>query len=389
VIGGLLYQIEQVITITFRTILPDVPVEPLPDAARACKAEAVLNPSKEAPRVLLLNAAAFFRACKLEGSRWFQLNLAEPEPETSARTASVKPEPVDLKDVPKEYHDFADVFSKSKADSLAPHRPYDLKITLEDGATPPQPPLYSLSTLELATLREFIDEHLNMGYIRPTWSSHGAPILFVKKKSGELRLCVDFRALNKIMKKDCYPLPLITDLLDAPRKARIYTKIDLCHAFHLVRVAEGDEWKTAFRTRYGSFEWQVMPFGLTNGPAVFRRFMNDVFGDLLDVCVVVYLDDILIYSDNPVKHREHICEVLRHLRKPGLFAKADKCEWHRDSVEFLGYIFQPMVLPCPLTKSKQFKIGPSLGKSKTFSLSLASPISTTASFTTIRTSPFP
>ena len=235
-------------SITFRTILPDVPVETLPDTARACRAEVVPNLSLEAPRVALRDAAAFSRACKLEGSRCFQLNLAEPEPETSARSASAKPEPVDLKDVPKEYHDFADVFSKSKADSLAPHRPYDLKIALEDGATPPQPPLYSLSTLELATLREFIDEHLNMGYIRPTRSSHGAPILFIKKKSGELRLCVDFRALNKIMKKDRYPLLLITNLLDAPRKARIYTKIDLHHAFHLVRVAEGNEWKTAFRT---------------------------------------------------------------------------------------------------------------------------------------------
>jgi hypothetical protein len=160
------------------------------------------NPSKEAPWVALLNAAAFFRACKLEGSRCSQLNLAEPEPETSARSASAKPEPVDLKAVPKEYHNFVDVFSKSKADSLAPHRPYDFKITLEDGATPLQPPLYLLSTLELATLREFIDEHLNMGYIGPTWSSHGAPILFVKRKSDELRLCVDFQALNNITKKE-------------------------------------------------------------------------------------------------------------------------------------------------------------------------------------------
>jgi hypothetical protein len=131
-------------SIMFRTILPDVPVEPLPDAARTCKAEAMLNPSKEAPRVALLNAAVFSRACKLVGSRCFQPNLAEPEPETSARLASAKPEPVDLKDVPKEYHDFADVFSKSKADSLAPHRPYDLNIALEDGATPPQP-LYTCS----------------------------------------------------------------------------------------------------------------------------------------------------------------------------------------------------------------------------------------------------
>jgi hypothetical protein len=223
-------------------------VETLPETAHVSKAETEPNPSKEAPRVALLNAAAFFHACKLEGSRCLQLNLVEPKPETSARLASLKPEPVDRKDIPQEYRDFADVFSKSKADSLAPHQPYDLKIVLEDGATPPQPPLYSLSSLELATLREFINEHLNMGYIRPTRPSHGAPILFVKKKSDKLWLRVDFRALNKITKKDCHPLPLITNLLDAPRKARIYTKIDLQHIFHLFRVAKGYEWKTAFQT---------------------------------------------------------------------------------------------------------------------------------------------
>jgi Reverse transcriptase (RNA-dependent DNA polymerase) len=111
-----------------------------------------------------------------------------------------------------------------------------------------------------------------MGYIQPTLSSHRAPILFVEKKGGKLRPCVDFRALNKITKKDRYPLPLITDLLDAPRKAHIYTKIDLRHAFHLFRVAEGDKWKTAFRTQYGSFEWQVMPFGLTNGLSTFHEW---------------------------------------------------------------------------------------------------------------------
>jgi Reverse transcriptase (RNA-dependent DNA polymerase) len=167
-----------------------------------------------------------------------------------------------------------------------------------------------------------------MGYIRPTRSLHGAPILFIKKKDGSLRLCVDFRALNNVTKKDQYPLPLISDLLDVPRKARLYTKIDLRHAYHLVRVSEGDEWKTAFRTRYGSFEWQVMPFGLTNGPAVFQCFMNVIFGDMLDVCVVVYIDDILISSDNPSQHREHVREVLRRLRLHSLLAKADKCEWY-------------------------------------------------------------
>jgi len=135
----------------------------------------------------------------------------------------------------------------------------------------------------------------------------------MKKKDGSLRLCVDFRGLNKIMKKDRYPLPLISDLLDSPRKARIYTKIDLRHAYHLVHIAEGDEWKTAFRTHYGVFEWSVMLFGLTNAPATFQRFMNDLFSDLLDVCVVVYLDNILIYSDDITQHWKHIKEVLKRL----------------------------------------------------------------------------
>ena len=131
-------------------------------------------------------------------------------------------------------------------------------------------------------------------------------MLFAPKKDGKLRLCVDFRGLNKITKKDRYPLPLISDLLDAPRKARIYSKIDLKHAYHLVRIAAGDEWKTTFRTWWGSYEWNVMPFGLTNAPAAWQRFINEVLADLIDVNVIVYLDDILIYSDDAESHTEHV-----------------------------------------------------------------------------------
>jgi Reverse transcriptase (RNA-dependent DNA polymerase)/RNase H-like domain found in reverse transcriptase len=130
-------------------------------------------------------------------------------------------------------------------------------------------------------------------------------------------------------------------MLDTPRKAKIYTKIDLRHAYHLVRIHEGDEWKTTFRTRYGSFEWVVMPFGLTNAPAAFQCFMNDIFSDLLDICVLVYIDNILIYSDTPEEHRKHVKEVLQRLRKQKLYAKAEKCEFHRDTVEYLGYILSP------------------------------------------------
>ena len=170
--------------------------------------------------------------------------------------------------------------------------------------------MYSLSQVELEALRKFIDENLASGMIRPTRSPYGAPVLFVKKKDGSLRLCVDYRGLNKLTIKDRYPLPLISDLLDSPRRARIYTKIDLRHAYHLVRIAEGDEPKTAFRTRYGSFEWLVVPEGLSNAPAAFQHFMNDIFADLLDICVTVYLDDILVYSDDITQHRAQVRDVL-------------------------------------------------------------------------------
>ena len=156
-----------------------------------------------------------------------------------------------------------------------------------------------------------------------------------------LRLCVDFQGLNRISKKDRYPLPLISDLLDAPRKARVYTKINLRHAYHLVRITARDEWKTAFQTHYGSFEWLVMPEGLTNAPAAFQCFMNDIFVDMMDINVIVYLDDILVYSDSLTEHKLHIREVLRRLRSNSLFARADKCEFHVTSCEYLGYMLSP------------------------------------------------
>src|SRR5882724_7355063 len=152
------------------------------------------------------------------------------------------------------------------------------------------------------SLRKFIDENLATGFIHPSCSSHGAPVLFIQKKDGSLRLCVDFRGPNQISQKDQYPLPLISDLLDTPRKARIYTKINLWQAYHLVQVTPGDKWNTAFQTRYSSFEWLVMPEGLTNAPTAFQQFMNDIFTDMIDVIVIIYLDDILIYSNNLSEH---------------------------------------------------------------------------------------
>ena len=167
--------------------------------------------------------------------------------------------PMDLLDIPKDYHEFADVFDKKKAYTLPPHRPYNLKIETEEGAVPPSNCMYSLSQLELEALRVFIEENVRSGFIRHSKSAHRAPILLIEKKDGDLRLCVDYRSLNCLTKKDHYPLPLISYLLDTLQKAHIFTKIDLCHAYHLVRIADGDEWKTTFRTHYGSFEWLVVP----------------------------------------------------------------------------------------------------------------------------------
>ena len=133
---------------------------------------------------------------------------------------------------------------------------------------------------------------------------------------------------------------------------KVCDKIDLCHAYHLVHIADSDEWKTAFRTCYGSFEWSVMPFSLTNAPVAFQQFMNNIFSNLLDVCVVIYLDDILIYSNNMSEHHWHVKEVLKCLCKAGLYAKAEKCEFHSESVEYLGYILSPSGLTMSDNKIK-------------------------------------
>jgi len=316
------------------------------------------NPKR--PHIAIISAPALLRASRLSGSKTFSLQFRST---LQAKSTTIS-EKINLSAIPEEYHKYTNVFSKSKAETLAPHCPYDLQIDLEKDSHPPVGTIYLLSKFEQETLKEFIDKNLTNGFIHSTSLPHGAPVLFVKKKDGSLWLCVDFHGLNKITKKDQYPLPLISDLLDSPCKARIYTKIDLQHAYHLVRITEGDEWKTAFWTCYGTFKWSVMPFGLTNAPAAFQRFMNDAFSNLLDVCVVVYLDDILIYSNDITQHQKHVKEVLKRLRKAGLYAKAEKCEFHSDSVEYLGYVLSPSGLTMSNAKVKTIQEWPESKKVK-------------------------
>ena len=175
----------------------------------------------------------------------------------------------------------------------------------------------------------------------------------MKKKDSSLRICVDYRGLNKITVKNRYPLPLISGLFDQLSQTKIYTKIDLQGAYNLVRIKAGDEWKTAFRTRYGYFEYNVMPFGLTNALAIFQHLMNDVFREFLDYFVVVYLNDILVFSKNEKNHKNHVQLVLEKLRSAGLYAKLEKCVFHQPQVEFLGYIISGEGLPWTLKRLKQ------------------------------------
>lgn len=269
------------------------------------------------------------------GSACQQICLQQPD---AARPVSRTGSVPDLSGVPPEYNDFREVFNKSRATSLPPHRPYDCAIDLLPGSAPPKGRLYSLSAPEREAMETYINDSLASGIIRPSSSPAGAGFFFVGKKDGSLRPCIDYRGLNDITLKNRYPLPLIASAFELLQGATVFTQLDLHNAYHLVRIREGDEWKTAFNTPTGHYEYLVMPFGLTNAPAVFQALVNDVLRDYLNKFVFVYLDDILIFSRSRQEHIHHVQSVLQLLLKNSLFVKAEKCHFHASSVSFLGYI---------------------------------------------------
>lgn len=240
--------------------------------------------------------------------------------------------------VPPELTAFRDVFEAQNSRIMPPRKETDHSIELKEDASPPYGPIYPLSQAELAELRKYLDENLANGRIKPSKSPAGAPILFVPKKDGGLRLCVDYRGLNKVSVKNRYPLPLISEILDRLSGAQYLSKIDVQDAYYRIRIREGEEWKTAFRTRYGHFEYMVMPFGLTNAPATFQSYIYTALYGLLDVICIAYLDDILIFSKTYEEHTEYLRLVLERLRKAQLFVKASKCRFYKEQVEFLGFI---------------------------------------------------
>ena len=179
--------------------------------------------------------------------------------------------------VPTRYEVFLDVFSPKKADRFPTYTKFDHAIDLEPEKVPPWGPIYAMSEKELKELKAYLEKMLATGKIRPSRSSCGAPVLYVPKANGGLCLCVDYRGLNAVTVKNRYPLPLMSELQDRVNGARVFSKIDLINGYNLLRIREGDEWKTAFRSRYGSFEYLVMPFGLANAPASFQEMMNEIF----------------------------------------------------------------------------------------------------------------
>ncbi|KAI2661335.1 Transposon Tf2-6 polyprotein [Labeo rohita] len=239
--------------------------------------------------------------------------------------------------IPTEYQDLLEAFSRTRATQLPPHRPGTAPSISSRGHTS-QGMCFPLSQAESEAMHKYIQEELAKGFITPSTSPASAGFFFVKKKDGGLRPCIDYRGLNEVTVKYRYPLPLVPSALEQLRTAKIFTKLDLRSAYNLIRIRAGDEWKTAFSTTSGHYEYRVMPFGLANSPSCFQAFVNDVFRDMLNRWVIVYIDDILIYSNSYSEHVKHVRCVLQRLISHQLFAKEEKCDFHKDKISFLGYI---------------------------------------------------
>lgn len=253
----------------------------------------------------------------------------------SIQTASASTDK-DIQDVLAEYQD---VFPDDLPKGLPPDRgrpPFKIELTEE--AEPHKKGIYRLSEPESQELLRQIRDLIEKGFIQPSTSPWGAPVLFAAKKDGGLRLCIDYRALNKQTVKNCYPLPRIDEIFDSLRQATLFTTLDLRSGYHQIRLDPESIPLTAFRTRYGLFEFLVVPFGLTNAPATFMNLVNDILRPYIDNFVSAYLDDILIFSKTREEHIRHLRQVLDKLREHKLYAKVSKCKYAQRSVDFLGHV---------------------------------------------------
>ena len=243
---------------------------------------------------------------------------------------------ISLEEVPV-VREYLDVFPKDLP-GLPPDREIEFEIELAPGTEPVSIAPYRMTPTEMKELKIQMEELVRKGFIRPSTSPWGAPVLFVKKKDGSLRLCIDYRQLNRVTIRNQYPLPRIDDLFDQLQGSRVFSKIDMRSGYYQLKIKGIDVLKTTFRTRYGHYEFMVMPFGLTNAPTAFMDLMNRVFRPYLDRFVIVFIDEILVYSGSREKHAEHLRIVLETLREHQLYAKLSKCQFWLDRVAFLGHI---------------------------------------------------
>ena len=243
--------------------------------------------------------------------------------------------------IPKEYHDYLDIFDENKADRFPESRPWDHKIELKEGFQPKSFKTYNLTPEEQVELDKFLKDNLDKGYIRPSQSPMASPFFFVKKKDGKLRPCQDYRYLNDWTIKNAYPLPLISELTDKLKDAKYFTKLDVRWGYNNVRIKDGDQWKAAFKTNKGLFEPTVMFFGMCNSPATFQSMMDSIFQDLTDACIVIiYMDDIFLFAKDPQTLEENTKKVLLRLRENDLFLKPKKCEFCKTKIEWLGMVIE-------------------------------------------------
>lgn len=279
--------------------------------------------SKSKPGVKIVSAMKMLKM-RLKGNEVFLCKVTEVS------------EGVKLEDIPV-VRNYPDVFPE-ELPGIPPERDVEFGIDVIPGTAPISKAPFRMAPSEMQELKTQLQELVEKGFIRPSVSPWGAPVLFVKKKDGSMRLCIDYRELNKVTIKNKYPLPRIEDLFDQLKGAGVFSKIDLRSGYHQIPVKKDDIQKTAFRTRYGHYEFVVMPFGLTNAPAVFMDQMNRSFHELLDVCVVVFIDDILVFSKDEEEHAKHLERVLDILRKQKWYAKFSKCEFWLTEVAFLGHV---------------------------------------------------
>lgn len=252
--------------------------------------------------------------------------------------------------------EFTDIFSEPN--QLPPCRPgFDHRIPLKDGSIPFNLRPYMYSIIQKDIVDNLVEDILNQGIIQYSNSPYASPAVLVRKKDDSWRLCVDYRRLNQQTVKDKFPIPLIEDLMDELGESTMYSKLDLRSGYHQVRMVTGEEYKTAFKTHVGHFEYLVMPFGLTNAPASFQAMMNHIFHSFLRRFVIIFFDDIHIYSPSIDAHATHLKVVFHLIRDHNLFLKKSKCSFATSRVEYLSHFILAMVCLLILQKSKQWLIG--------------------------------